>query len=255
MKDSFICPLIDELPQETQCNYPDLQTKFDDMEKLRNKAIAQALEPVAPLVYCLYRAYHAHQLDSRTAVHAGRPGPYPIPLELLHPAFRTYTYWSVLNPVAKPGSSDATEFIDIDTLIELEVCIRMLQHSMPKFYSIHDGWLKAFLDALKKIFPENSEYEWCTNEPANVVDSADPQSRYKIDIVYHYKTTRIPLIFVEVKLEMGEGGDPFWQNNQLYQTFVKEPQVRGTGAPVFLVQLCGMTLTNYNYFQISDVSL
>jgi len=254
LKDSFICPPIHELPPETQCHYEALKTKFTDIEKHRNKAIAQALEPVAPSLYCLYRAYHVYQLDSRMAVRAGRPGPYPIPLELLHPAFRTYTYWSVVNPVAKPGCSDETKFIDIDTRIQLEECIRMLQQSMPKLYSAHDERLRAFLDALKKIFPENREYEWCMNEPANVVDS-DIQSRYKIDIVYRYKTTRIPLIFVEVKLEMGEGGDPFWQNNRLYQTYIKDPRVLATGAPVFFVQLCGMTPTNYNYFQTSDVSL
>jgi hypothetical protein len=252
--EEFICPPIEELSQETQCNHPNLCTKFDDIERLRKNAISHALEPVAPSVYCFHRAYHRYQLDPRTAVRAGRPGPYPIPLELLHPAFRTYTYWSVLNPVATPGCSDEGEFIDLDTRMELEECISMLRHSMPQFYSSHDGRLRAFLDALKKIFPENSQYEWCINEPANVVDPTDSQSPYKIDIVYRYKTTRIPLIFVEVKLEMGEGGDPFWQNNRLYQSFITEPQVRETEAPVFFVQLCGMT-PNYNYFQTSDVSL
>ena len=79
--------------------------------------------------------------------------------------------------------------------------------------------------------------------------------RYKVDLVYHCKKTLVPLIFVEVKLELGEGGNPFWQNHQLYQSYTKENmQSHRNGAPIFFVQLCGMSILPNNGFQISNVS-
>ena len=64
--------------------------------------------------------------------------------------------------------------------------------------------------------------------------------KYKIDIMYQHKRAHVPLIFVEVKLELGEGGNPFWQNHCLYPSYTKKNmKSHHNGAPVFLIQLCG----------------
>ena len=56
-----------------------------------------------------------------------------------------------------------------------------------------------------------------------------------------------------MKLELGEGGNPFWQNHRLYQSYMKENmKSRHNGAPVFLIQLCGMILLHYYDFHMSD---
>jgi len=231
LHDAFICPSSHELPEDV--NHALLDIKFKDLEAHRHAVVRYGLVPVAPSVYCLHKNYLSYQLDSRTAIRAGRPGPYPLPLELFHPAFRTYTAWAV-------HKSPSSEDLDDEIFIQIDRCVRTLQLTMPQIFSTHDARQKAFLEALLEVFPQNAYHEWCPNEPADLLNSPGNQTKHKIDLVYRNKITHVPLIFVEVKLEMGEGGDPFWQNNRLYQTYIELcPDALRTGAPVFFLHLCG----------------
>jgi len=172
-------------------------------------------------------------------------------LELFHPVFRTFMTWAVHN-------STSSEDLNYDekTSIQVDRCVRTLQQTMPQIFSTHDAQQKAFLEAFLEAFPQSTMFEWCQNEPADLLNSPGNQTKHKINLVYRHKKTLVPLIFVEVKLEMGEGGDPFWQNNRLYQTYIELcPDVRKTGAPVFFVHLCGnMTfiqlLPHSDYFSL-----
>jgi len=245
LKLPFDCPSQDALAEGTAENHPLLQNKFKDLEKHREAIIRRGLEPVAPSAYCLRRAYVSYQLDGRTAIRAGRPGPFSLPLELFHSAFRTYTGWVV-------HKSDS--FQSDENFIALDRCVRTLQDTMPQFFATHDERQKAFLEALLEVFPQNDLYGWFQNEPADLLNPPHNRSKHKIDLVYLHKLTRIPLIFVEIKLEMGEGGDPFWQNNRLYKTLIDScPPVRKSGAPVFFLHLSGMTFMQDNYFHISHI--
>jgi hypothetical protein len=120
----FDCPSQDDLAEGTAGNYPFLEDKFKDLERHREAIVRKGLEPVAPSAYCLRRAYISYQLDKRTAIRAGRPGPFSLPLELFHIAFRTYTGW-VLH------KSDS--FQGDEHFIELDRCVRTLQDIMPHF--------------------------------------------------------------------------------------------------------------------------
>jgi hypothetical protein len=243
LKLPFGCPSQDDLADGTAGNYPLLEVKFKDLERHREAIVRKGLEPVAPSAYCLRRAYISYQLDKRTAIRAGRPGPFSLPLELFHTAFRTYTGWAL-------HKSDS--FQDDEHFIELDRCVRTLQDTMPQFFATHDERQKAFLEALLEVFPQTDLYGWFQNEPADLLNPPYNRTKHKIDLVYLHKTTRIPLIFVEIKLEMGEGGDPFWQNNRLYQTFITScPAVRKSGAPVFFLHISGMTFMHDNYFHFS----
>jgi hypothetical protein len=244
LRDPFICPSLSELTEGSKTDHSLLLAKFNDLEKHRDAVVRHGLAPVAPSAYCLHKAYFSYQLDPRTAVRAGRPQPYPIPLELLHQAFRTYTAWAVQNP--DPSEAD----LDDEKFIQLDRCVRTLQETMPQLFSTHDARQKAFLKALLEVFPETAHYEWCPNEPADLLNTPMNRTKHKIDLVYRHRKTHIPLIFVEVKLEMGEGGDPFWQNNRLYQTYIELcPNVRRTGAPVFFLHLSG----NMTFIQLFHI--
>jgi hypothetical protein len=243
LQDAFVCPSSHELAEDV--SHALLVTKYKDLEAHRHAVVRHGLDPVAPSTYCLHKHYLAYQLDDRTAVRVGRPQPFPLPLELLHPAFRTYTAWAV-------HRSTSSDDPDDDNVIQLDRCVRTLQQTMPKIFSNHDARQKAFLEALVEAFPEDPYYEWCPNEPADVLNSPGNQTKYKIDLVYRNRLTLVPLIFVEVKLEMGEGGDPFWQNNRLYQTYIELcPEALKNGAPVFFLHLCG-NLTFIQLFPHSD---
>jgi hypothetical protein len=228
-----------------------VQEKFDDLDACLENAINQsqaAQAAPAPSTYCLAKHYRCAQSKPRMAVRDGRMGAAPLALELLHPSFRIFTYWSSINPYPLPGSpkTDNRE-IAKDSFINVYQAANELLHSMPHFYLSHDDRLNDFQKALLSVFPENEEYEWTLNTPADQGLSSETVT-YRIDMVYRYKITSIPLIFVEVKLEFGEGGNPFWQNHRLYQSYAeKNPKSRFNGAPVFFVQLCGMNFLHYDF--------
>jgi hypothetical protein len=238
-------------------DYALVQVKLDDLEISFRKAIAQLQvhDAPAPSTYCLRSAYKDCQLDSHMAVRDGRTGTVPVALELLHISFRTFTYWSFLNPYPLPGSpawKKEKRLIDEDkdAFIKVYQAANQLLFSMPHFYDTHDDRLFDFKKALQLIFPEDGDFEWSHSAPADQ-GLSNVSNKYKIDIVYRNKETSIPLIFAEVKLELGEGGNPFWQNHRLYQSYTKSnPESRRNGAPVFLIQLCGMTFL-YHDFHIS----
>jgi len=222
-----------------------------DLDACFKKAIDQSQELQelpAPSIYCLSPHYRRFQSNPRTAVRDGRAGTPPIALELLHLSFRTFTYWSFHNPYPLPGSpahSQDARSIDEDAFIKVYQAANQLLLSMPQLYKSHDDRLDDFRTALLLIFPNNEDYEWVSSMPTG---SCGPASRYKVDLVYRYRRNRIPLFFVEVKLELGEGGNPFWQNHRLYQSYTKENiQSRQNGAPVFFIQLCGMTSLRYDF--------
>jgi hypothetical protein len=199
-------------------DYQLVQVKLDDLDACRKKIIDQSQEPPAPSTYCLGAHYRRSQLNSRMVVRDGCVGTGPVALELLHISFRTFTYWSFLNPYPLPGSpnlSKETRPIDNDAFIKVYQAANQLLFSMPQLYTSHDDRLDDFKKALLLIFPENDVYKWCQNMPEDqcLPDARGPPVRYKIDIVYRHVRNRIPLIFVEVKLELGEGGNPFWQNH------------------------------------------
>jgi hypothetical protein len=228
-----------------------VQEKFDDLDACLKNAINQsqaAQAAPAPSTYCLAKHYRYAQSKPQMAVRDGRMGTAPLALELLHPSFRIFTYWSSINPYPLPGSpkTDNRE-IAKDSFINVYQAANELLHSMPQFYPSHDDRLNDFQKALLSVFPENEEYEWTLNTPADQGLSSETVT-YRVDMVYRYKITCIPIIFVEVKLELGEGGNPFWQNHRLYQSYAeKNPKSRFNGAPVFFVQLCGMNFLHYDF--------
>lgn len=236
---------------DMQAPYRDLVLEnlkdLDDCFKTVIDQSQELQELPAPSIYCLGTQYRRFQSNPRTAVRDGRAGTPPIALELLHLSFRTFTYWSFHNPYPLPGSpahSQDKRSIDVDAFIKVYQAANQLLLSMPQLYKSHDDRLDDFRTALLLIFPNNEDYEWVASMATG---SVGPAARYKVDLVYRYRHTRIPLFFVEVKLELGEGGNPFWQNHRLYQSYTKEnKQSRQNGAPVFFIQLCGMTSLCYD---------
>jgi hypothetical protein len=236
-------------------DYELVEAKFMDLDGCLQKIFEQSQEPPAPSTYCLGAPYRYSQSNPEMFVRDGRMGTAPVALELLHAAFRTFTYWSFLDPYPLPGSparSKEKREINNDVFIKVYQTANQLLFSMPQLYSSHDDRLHDFQKALLLIFPENDFYEWCHNIPADQGLPDGSRVKYKVELVYRNKQTRVPLIFVEVKLELGEGGNPFWQNHRLYQSYTKKNmKSRHNGAPVFLIQLCGMTILHYD-FHISD---
>jgi hypothetical protein len=226
-------------------DYKLVKGKLDDLDACVKKAISQFQAAPPPSTYCLGAPYRRSQSNFRTVVRDGRAGTVPVALELLHISFRTFTYWSFLKPYPLPGSPTLSEdhrSIDEDAFIKVYQAANQLLFSMPQFYTSHDDRLDDFKKALLLIFPENDLYEWCHSVAADQGLSDGDPSKYKVDITYRYKSSHVPIIFVEVKLELGEGGNPFWQNHRLYQSYIQSNlKARNNGAPVFFVQLCGMT--------------
>jgi len=231
-----------------------LLMKFKDLENCRNKTVVLALELPSPSSYCIGPTYRRCQFNPKQAVRDGRAGT-AIPMELLHPCFRTFTYWSFLDPYPFPNPHwETRRQIDKSDFIRVYQAVHKLLFSMPSFYTAHDDRVTELKKALLLIFPENDRFEWHANVPADQGLSEGGSVRYKVDLVYRCKTTLVPLLFVEVKLEMGEGGNPFWQNHRLYQSYAKENmQSRRNGAPMFFLQLCGTTFYLYCNFHISNI--
>ena len=228
----------------------DVKVKLDDLDAALLKAIKKSRSLPAPSAYCMGGNYRYAQSHSQNAVRDGRTGTAPLALELLHGSFRIFTYWSFINPYPLPGSSIKDQrSINKESFINVYQAANQLLLSMPRLYSSHDDCLFDFKKALLLAFPENDQYQWCHNAPPEQdLDITRSKSGYKVDLVYRYRETRVPLIFVEVKLELGEGGNPFWQNHRLYQSYTKLNDIsRHNGAPIFLVQLCGMTFLHYDF--------
>ena len=221
--------------------YKFVEAKFMDLDGCLKNIFKQSQEPPAPLTYCLGAPYRRSQLNPWMAVRDGCMGTAPVALELLHISFRTFTYWSFVNPYPLPGSPTCLQ--ERREIINVYQATNQLLFSMPQLYTSHDDRLDDFKKALLLIFPESDSYEWCQNMPADQALPDGSPVKYKIDIIYWHKWTHVPLIFVEVKLELGKGGNPFWQNNHLYQSYMKKNmKSHHNGAPVFLLQLCGMTI-------------
>ena len=201
--------------------YKLIKAKFMDLDSCLKKILEQSQELPAPSTYCLGAPYRRFQLNPQMAVCDGHMGTAPVALELLHISFRTFTYWSFVNPYPLPSSpahSQERRVINEDAFINVYQAANQLLFSMPQLYASHDDQLDDFKNALLLIFPKNDTYEWCQNMPADQGLSDGSSVKYKINITYRHKRTHVPLIFVEVKLELGEGGNPFWQNHRLYQS-------------------------------------
>ena len=143
---------------------------------------------------------------------------------------------------------EETREIDKKAFVRVYQAANQLLLSMPQLYTAHDDRLGDFKKAMLLIFPANNDYEWCSNMSPDQKISGS-QVKYKVDLVYRHKPSCVPLIFAEVKLELGEGGNPFWQNHRLYQSYIQTNlNARRNGAPVFFVQLCGMTFQSCDFY-------
>lgn len=229
-----------ELPPH--CSDDDLlKRKMKDLEILRKEITDISVELPAPSTYCLGASYRRVKMDPMmTTVRDGRQEPsFPVALELLHSSFRAFTYFSFVDPIPLPGSpayskEERLNLEDKKTFTNVYQAANRLLHSMPQLYDSHDDRLQDFLKALREIFPPDDTYEWSINTTTTT-------DRYRADAVYRNKLTGVPVIYVEVKTELGEGGNPFWQNHRVYQSYTENPKNDcSNGAPVFLVQLCGL---------------
>lgn len=237
--------------------YKLVTSELDYLDTLRNAIIkhSHVSNLPRPSTYCLAPNYKKAQSNTQFAVRDGRTGTIPVALELLHNSFRTFTYWAFLDPYPLPGSparSEEKRKIDNNAFIKVYQAANRLLLTMPVFYTSHNDRVSKFKEALQSIFPDDADYGWFQEVPA---DQGLPNipAKIKVDIVYRHKATRIPFIFAEVKLEFGEGGNPFWQNHRLYQTYATENfESRNNGAPIFLVQLCGTTFL-FNDLHISQI--
>jgi len=153
-------------------------------------------------------------------------------------------------PFPRPLWEDKRD-IDKESFICVYQAVYHLLFSMPVFYTAHDDCMEELKKALLQIFPDNEIFQWCANVPANQGIPEGTPVRYKGDLVYQCKKTLVPLIFIEVKLELGEGGNPFWQNHHLYQSYIKENMQARCRAPVFFVQLCGMAFLLYDFYNLN----
>ena len=243
---SFVLPNDGE-PQK-------LVARFQLLEQLRKECMSKARK-VPPSRYCKFPAWQRCQAVPEMTIRAGRYKPlpsYPLPLELLHDSFRTFTYWMMYPPKLNPESistslesnSTAVPPEAQSSLIQVAQCADILQHNMPQMFDGHDHRLTSFLNALRAAFPDDADHEWCTNVNP-MLDGSQPQNSKdsKVDILYRHRITLIPIIYVEVKLELGLGGDPFWQNSRLYRLYTQRTKnACGNGAPVFFIHLTGMPI-------------
>jgi hypothetical protein len=244
---------------------------LEKLEKLREECIANS-KRIPPSQYCRTPIWQQCQGVAGLTIRSGRyrdlsSTSYPIGLELLHSCFRLFTSFMLHPPKHNPAEEpkcdkhyDSDEHYDSDDYYEGDdykddrtkviKCVDMLLLSMPQMFSDHRSRLREFLSALMLIFPDDKDYVW----DIEVIVLQDPSNnpskgKDKVDIVYRNRTTSCPLIFVEIKLEPGAGGDPFWQNARCYQLYLqKHKNLCEDGAPIFLLQLSGMTFTHFNFY-------
>ncbi|KAF8868754.1 hypothetical protein CPB84DRAFT_1755778 [Gymnopilus junonius] len=241
LKPQFIFPSDEEeeTPEGSKYNYELLRGKYADLEKERQKVVTLTIffEAAAPSEYCLLLQYMCYQNDPRTAACDGHTPLYPIPLplEFFHDAFRIFTYWHMY-PLALPADApDPREALNtndpqkvkftVDREAFISICqtVNTLQCTMPEFYSSHDEHLQGFLDAILADFPHNrDDYEWHKEQaPAQDIPLCEPD-KFRIDLCYRHKDTKVPCMFVEIKQDLGVGGNPFWQNHRLYQSYIAQ---------------------------------
>lgn len=150
----------------------------------------------------------------------------PPPLELLHPAFSSFyqARESSRKPYRLPPDLDVAIF-----------SAQMLLRRMPLLLDSHDERLHLFLDSLLPIFPQDGTYEWVINE------SPQGGDRSKVDLTYRLiDPEKFPAIYVEIKLELGTGGDPNIQAQEYYRRYLQsQSRPQSTGAPIFLISLSG----------------
>ena len=224
-----------------------LATLFQALEKHRLACITQS-KSYPPSLYC--QTWQQVQDDPNLAIHAGRgkaPISFPLPLPLIHPAFRLFVFWMQYPPNLDFKTEPPT------SLNSVAKCVDTLLLSTPAIYWTHDQCLQAFEKALAIAFPENEVFEWYTNCTMSLDPSNPTGARERVDLVYRNRDTLVASVFVEVKLEPGKGGDPFWQNGRIYQLYVEQnPKARENGAPVFFIQLSGMAFIcdNFNIFYV-----
>ena len=228
-----------------------LAEHFRDLEKLRTECITES-KSFPPSVYCQTPIWQKCQDFPNLAIRAGRNGlpiTFPLPLALLHPAFRIFVYHMRYPPSLKFTEATVASKASTTKLIHVAKCVDILLLSMPGIYWSHDQRLQAFRAALVIAFPENNTFEWYTNCTTSLDPSNPAKARERVDLVYRHRKTLVPSIFAEVKLEPGKGGDPFWQNGRIYQLYVQNnPRACENGAPVFFIQLSGTTFICYGFY-------
>ncbi|KAF8906953.1 hypothetical protein CPB84DRAFT_1844088 [Gymnopilus junonius] len=247
--DTFTFSPDKDVPDGYEYSYNMLLIKFRDLDRHRRIAISSSFQPPAPSTYCLYPTYKLWQLRyPQAAVRDGCATDFPLPLELFHHAFRVFTYWATW-PLPLLGSSTPDKRkglnINLEDRIRVFQAVNELLQVMPCFFSAHDDRLRAFRLAFQNCFrvDEGSDYQWVLSEPADQ-GTSQGSVKYRVDAVYRHKRSLVPIIFLEVKLEEGIGGNAFWQNHHLYQAYVeKNPTAHFNGAPpMFFVQLAGTKL-------------
>ena len=112
-----------------------------------------------------------------------------------------------------------------------------LQAEMIQCYEKHDDRQSALLYYLEQIFPSNHIFRW--EQKSRITK----EGRSTIDLVYLRIKDRLPLIFVEVKIERGQGGDPFMQNVSMYGLSIAQKRFDNmrekTGGAAFFFQVTG----------------
>jgi hypothetical protein len=246
LKDSFTLQREDKPNDEDHAMGRILVDQFRALERLRKEVITES-KNFPPSIYCRTPIWQNCQEFPNLAIRAGRsslPITFPLPLALLHPAFRVF-----VSSMRYPPSLNFTSDAGTKSLISIVQCVDKLLLSMPEIYWSHDKRLQAFKEALVIAFPENESYEWSTNCTTSLDPSNPTGAREKVDLVYRDRKTLVPFIFVEVKLEPGRGGDPFWQNGRIYQLYAQNnPTAGDNGAPVFFIQLSGTTFIRYGFY-------
>ena len=79
-------------------DYRLIEAKFIDLERCLRDTVGEAHELPALSTYCLSCPYRRSQFNPQMTVCDGHTRTAPVALELLHFSFRTFTYWSFINP-------------------------------------------------------------------------------------------------------------------------------------------------------------
>ena len=130
-----------------------LLANFNDLENCQNRIVILTLKLPSPSNYCIGPTYRCCQHNPKQAVCDGHVG-MAIPMELLHLCFRTFTYWSFLEPYPFPRPHwDMSRQIDKSAFICVYQTVYQLLFSMPVFYTAHYDCVEEFEKGPSNDFP------------------------------------------------------------------------------------------------------
>lgn len=207
-----------------------LTATFNTLENLRRQVVGDLHSDSvpSPSVLCVGKNWHAYQLKDGFQKRNERPlGKLTsfLPLEVMHEAF--YQFSRTLDSAL----ADLQRDIDFQPA---QLAAFNLSQTMPMLFADHNSRAEAFLEGLKEIFPEDERHKWSHDKRQAAL------GRTSVDLVYTVDS--VPVIMIEVKLELGSGGDPHIQLQAYYDIYLREnSEIWKTGAPMFLITLSGMS--------------